>query len=142
MIFVVGLFLVSGVLTGLGLANMNKWHELLFFSWIPAIPALVFYYILIYKAWAAIHDEQSKVTPGAAVGLMFVPFFNIYWLFVAIGGYGGHFNQYAERHGLQARASGGLFVTAAIFTFIGPLSFVALIMVVLGFCGSINQLKA
>lgn len=142
MILVVGMLVVSGALTGIGIANIRRMHELLFFSWIPIIPGLVFYYILMYKAWAAIHDEQSKVSPGAAVGLMFVPFFNIYWLFVAIGGYGRHYNEYAQRHGLQARASEGLFIAAAVLTLLGPLSIVALIMVVLGFCGSINQLKA
>lgn len=142
MILVVGMLVVSGVLTAIGVANMRKMHELLFFSWIPIIPGLVFYYILMYKAWAAIHDEQSKVSPGGAVGLMFVPFFNIYWLFVAIGGYGKHYNEYAQRHGLQARASEGLFIAAAVLTLLGPLSIVALIMIVLGYCGAINQLKS
>ena len=35
---------------------------------------------------ASIQDGYARTTPGLAVGLMFIPVFNIYWQFVALKG--------------------------------------------------------
>ena len=139
---IVGMAIISGGLTTFALLNLSRVHELLYFSWIPVLPALVFQSILIFRAWAAISDSHSSVSPGAAVGLLFVPFFNLYWLFIAVGSYGKHYNAFAKRNGLQARASEGLFLTCAILTFVPPASLIAMILVVVNFCAGINALAA
>jgi hypothetical protein len=138
LIMTIGMLVIGVGLTVLGVANMRKMHELLFFSWIPIIPAAVFYYILLYKAWAALDDGSTKPSPGAALGLMFVPFFNIYWIFIAIGSYGSRFNELADRQGLKPRMGEGAFIAAAILMFVfGP---VGLFLAVLKWCEAINKL--
>src|SRR5262249_1193601 len=42
--------------------------------------------ILIYKAWDLIQDGRPQTTPGKAVGFLFIPFFNLYWIFIAFRG--------------------------------------------------------
>ncbi len=133
-----GMVLIAVALTGLGVASMSHMHELLFFSWIPIIPGLVFYYIIMYKAWDALNDGVTKPSPGAAVGLSFVPFFNIYWVFIAIGSYGSRFNELADRQGLKVRVGKGGFIAASILLFFfGP---VGILLAVLGWCKAINKL--
>jgi len=48
-----------------------------------AITALVFKCILLYRLWKLVPPEQAATTPGQAVGFLFIPFFNLYWNFVA-----------------------------------------------------------
>lgn len=80
-----------------------------------AIYSIVVYYVLLYKAWSAIQDGHARTTPAAAVGLMFVPLFNLYWQFQVIWGFAVDYNRYIERHRLGvARLPDGLFLTANI----------------------------
>lgn len=43
-------------------------------------------YIYLYRAWKCLQPGGAKVSPGAAIGFLFIPVFNLYWLFKAIGG--------------------------------------------------------
>lgn len=43
----------------------------------------VFWFIFLYRAWGEVQALGARTTPGKAVGLQFVPFFNFYWIFVA-----------------------------------------------------------
>jgi hypothetical protein len=63
---------------------------------ISAAGAAVFW----HRAWSAIQDGYARTTPGRAIGLMLVPFFNIYWLFQLVGGLAEDYNAYLERHAL------------------------------------------
>jgi hypothetical protein len=62
--------------------------------------AAVAYVVLLYKAWSAINDGQARSTPGKAVGFLFIPFFNLYWIFQAIWGWAQDYNKYIARHNL------------------------------------------
>ena len=48
--------------------------------------ALIFCTIWLYQAWRLVAHGDEKYAPGLMVGLMFVPFFNFYWIFRAIPG--------------------------------------------------------
>lgn len=52
-----------------------------------AVPACFYSYVealvFVYRFWASIPRRFSKTTPGAAAGLLIVPFFVFYWRFVA-----------------------------------------------------------
>ncbi len=61
--------------------------------------------VLVYKMWSAIEDGQAPITPGRAVGLLFVPFYNLYWVFRALPGWATAYNAFASRQGLRSRAS-------------------------------------
>src|SRR5262245_1631061 len=56
---------------------------------IPLVVAVVVQMVLLYKLWAAIQDPvlRPRTTPGYAVGLLFVPFYNLYWIFQAYWGW-------------------------------------------------------
>jgi hypothetical protein len=53
--------------------------------------------ILHYKCWKAIQNEQSTVTPGKAIGLLFIPIYNFYWVFKAYLGFSKQANAYARQ---------------------------------------------
>jgi hypothetical protein len=54
-----------------------------FLSWATA---LTFFAIWLYQAWRAVLHGDEEYSPGLMVGLLFVPFFNLYWIFRAIPG--------------------------------------------------------
>jgi hypothetical protein len=51
---------------------------------------------MIYKVWAALPASYARMTPGRAVGLMFVPFYNLYWVWNAYVGFAKDFNSYIK----------------------------------------------
>ncbi len=55
---------------------------------------------LLHRAWSAIQDGQARTTPGKAVGFMFIPLFNIWWVFQAVHGFAQDFNRFRDRHRL------------------------------------------
>ena len=83
---------------------------------VPALIAgLVFYFMLLYKLWCAVQDGRAESTPGKAVGFMFIPFFNLYWQFVAIWGLSKDLNRYAREHNIAApQANEALALTGCI----------------------------
>jgi hypothetical protein len=94
-----------------------------------AIIIAVFIMMILYRAWKAIQDEQVRTTPGKAIGYLFIPLFNFYWLFVAVGGFAAAFNRYAARHRIAARQlSPALFYTHCVLSLVGiPIGFVPVI---------------
>lgn len=77
--------------------------------------ACVVYFVFIYKIWDAIADEHARTTPGKAVGFLFIPFYNFYWIFQVVHGFAKDCNAYIERRGLHAeKLPEGLFLTCAI----------------------------
>jgi hypothetical protein len=47
------------------------------------ISASIYALVILYRCWSAIQDGPTDVTPGKAIGLLFVPFYNWYWAFIA-----------------------------------------------------------
>jgi len=122
---------VSGILTAWGMTD-RKVTELLFFSWIPIIPAAVFWCIFIFKAWKAIQDDHTVATPGKALGFMFIPFFNLYWLFIAIGSWGKEYNGFARRNKLNVEPmSEGVFIAWAVLILL-PVPIANLVLTIIG----------
>ncbi len=58
-------------------------------------------YVILYKAWQAIQDGQPRTTPGKAVGFLFIPFFNLYWMFMAYWGWAKDCNAYISSKSLS-----------------------------------------
>lgn len=48
-----------------------------------AITSTVLWAILHYKCWKAIPERFRSISAGRAVGFMFIPLFNFYWVFVS-----------------------------------------------------------
>ncbi len=65
-----------------------------------AIFGAVTFCVLIYKMWAAIQDGHARTTPGKALGFLFIPFFNLYWMFQVFPGFAKDYNAYVDRQDL------------------------------------------
>jgi uncharacterized membrane protein YphA (DoxX/SURF4 family) len=61
-------------------------QQLILLTGLIELIALVFCTIWLYQAWRIAMHEDRESAPGWMVGLMFVPFFNFYWIFRAIPG--------------------------------------------------------
>ena len=69
-----------------------------------AVLAAVAGYTLLYRCWALIQDGgKARVTPGKAVGYCFIPFFNLYWNYIAYVGLAKDMNEYCERYAVEGR---------------------------------------
>lgn len=55
-------------------------------------------FLLLYHFWQINQDGNSYTTPGRAVGFMFIPVFNIYWIFRAFPGLSMDQNRYIFQH--------------------------------------------
>jgi hypothetical protein len=110
-----------------------------------AIAQTVVMLMFLYKAWNLIQDGNARTTPGKAVGFLFIPFFNIYWMFVAFWGLALDLNGYAQQRGISARAAAaGLMMAALILELcsvipvVGPiLSLVSLVLMLI----ALNSVK-
>jgi hypothetical protein len=58
--------------------------------------------VLLYRAWTVIQDGRARTTPGRAVGFLFIPFFNLYWMYIAVFGLARALNRFVRRYDLDA----------------------------------------
>ncbi|HMO15165.1 MAG TPA: hypothetical protein PKD64_03900 [Pirellulaceae bacterium] len=93
-----------------------------------AIPLMV----LVYKLWAALPASHSRTTPGLAVGLLFIPIFNLYWMFQAFWGWTQDFNRYIAASGSNVKqAPQGLAMTICIFTLLSMIPLLGIVFALL-----------
>jgi TRAP-type C4-dicarboxylate transport system permease small subunit len=55
-------------------------------------------FVFVYKLWKMIQDGYASTTPGKAIGFLFIPFFNYYWIFRAVFGLSTDMNAFINRH--------------------------------------------
>ena len=71
--------------------------------------------LFIYRMWQAIQGFPARTTPGLAVGFMFLPFFNIYWIFQVYWGWAKDYNAYTTKSRLfHVRTSEGMALAVCI----------------------------
>lgn len=71
------------------------------------IASAVMLVVLLYKLWASI--QPTRTTPGKAIGFLFIPLFNFYWVFRVYRGWSVEANRFVQQHGIEApRSSVGL----------------------------------
>jgi len=123
----------------------------LFLVVIPlAVYVFVVNLIFLYKAWEAIQDGHARTGPCKAIGFLFIPFFNLYWLFQAYWGFAKDYNYYISRHGITAarRLPDGLFLAYCILILLSWLPFVALAnfiiyaVIISNICDGVNRLPS
>ena len=109
--------------------------------------------VQIYRMWAAVQDGHARTSPGMAVGLLFVPLFNLYWGFQCLRGFAKDYNAYVRRYSLDApQLSTGLFTAVVILNLLSPLPLVDLVVLIPGalvnslvvarICEAVNALPA
>ena len=69
------------------------------------VTVIIFAYIvglvLHYKLWKAIQDPYTSITPGRAVGFLFIPVYNYYWVFRSVYGFANECNAFLDRNDIQ-----------------------------------------
>ena len=71
---------------------------------IGVVPPLYSIYIILrltYAMWSSIQDDQARMTPGNAVKLLFVPIFNIYWMYQVLIGFVDDYNSFISRNEIE-----------------------------------------
>lgn len=127
--------------------------NLFYLAIVPLVYGWVFMTVLLYKSWDAIQDVHARTTPGKAIGFLFIPFFDFYWVFPAIWGLAKDFNSYLRRKSIYTPVlPEGLFLTYCILSFAGWIPIVGLVVVVVNYfiglimvnalCDGINALAA
>lgn len=94
-------FAFLSTLVGLADESGEASGILAFLFLVPLILCIIFVAKLHYKCWEAMPKGFASITPGAAVGRMFIPFYNIYWAFPSIGGLGADCAVLAQNRGLK-----------------------------------------
>jgi len=92
--------------------------------------------ILLYRFWSLIQDGQARTSPAQAVGFLFIPFFNVYWNYVAHVGLAKDMNTYCQDRNIPgAKVSEGLALTwfillfCVVIPYVGALAFLALVVI-------------
>jgi hypothetical protein len=98
---------LSGVVNVYGLSLENSQPGsgkiLIVLAYIVMFVVMFLWFHLYYRAWKAIQDGHARATPTKAVGFLFIPFFNAYWMFHAIWGFAKDYNSFIARHLLNAK---------------------------------------
>jgi MFS family permease len=108
--------------------------------------------ILLYKAWRAIRDGHPRMTPGKAVGFLFIPFYNLYWVFQAYVGFAADYNAYIADRNITARPISkpllaafcvcyiiGIICSRTALAVVGIAAGVLAVFVVMELCNAINR---
>jgi hypothetical protein len=89
---------------------------------LPALFSVVFLCLLVYKMWSALQDGTPRTSPGEAVAFLFVPVFNLYWIFQAYWAWTKEHNRFVAARGLLVpRVSASLALAVCILTLCGAI---------------------
>ncbi len=82
--------------------------------------AIVTWAVFHYWLWALLPSDVAELTPGKAVGFLFIPFFNFYWVFRSYLGVNKGLNRLAAATDVAGpRANVGIATAAAVFFVVG-----------------------
>jgi hypothetical protein len=124
------------------LGKMGLGSLILFAGALIHIASVIPMYIYLYRAWLCLKPGGlARTTPGAAIGCLFIPFFNMYWIFQAFLGLAKDWNRTMAKYSdLKAapRMPEGVFLTFCIGCFVPPLAFIMIFPVMSRICDGIN----
>jgi tetratricopeptide (TPR) repeat protein len=88
----------------------------------------IYFLISLYRCWGVLRGFSPRTTPAKAVGFSLIPFFNAYWIFVAIYGLAVDANAFTGQGGSKNRINETLSI-ATCFIFLLPfVNFIAPIL--------------
>ena len=106
----IGVRIIAGILGGLGLMlAMQKGAKSTLIAAFAAadvflIGSVAIEYALFYKMWAAIKDDKASISPGKAVGFLFIPVFNLYWALLMVAGFAEDYDSFILRRSIKAKS--------------------------------------
>lgn len=106
----------------------------IFFGVVGMAGGAICYMALLSRAWSLIQDGRAATTPGKAVGLLFVPYFNCYWVFIAFWTLARDLDRFANRYSLNTPpAPRGLGAAIAVNHAVGAVPLLGLVTLTLNF---------
>jgi hypothetical protein len=110
----IAIMVVAGGYSGIG-PEMMGGVFLAVLGFAALIVGVILFCIMLYRIWFIIQDGVVRTTPGKAVGFLFIPLFNCYWIFVAYYGLSRDFNRYIADNNYDVEPmSTGLFLSYSI----------------------------
>ncbi len=102
--------------------------------------------------WSSIEDVYARMTPGKAVGLLFIPIFNIYWMYQVLIGFVEDYNNFVSRNEIETPLlEGGIFITHFLLTLLsllpnigwiaGLINLVVVSMMISKICDAVNSVN-
>jgi hypothetical protein len=61
------------------------------------LSAAIYQLVILARAWYCLRAASPRTTPGMAVGMLFIPFYNLYWIFIAYNSLAADWNRLASR---------------------------------------------
>ncbi|MCU0795074.1 MAG: GYF domain-containing protein [Akkermansiaceae bacterium] len=107
----------SPVATEPSLAELSVFGIGLLGSFLVLMIGYVIALIHLHRAWVLLQPNSHHSTPGRAVGFLFIPFYNLYWVFVAYWRWAQDWNRlvaFSGKHPAAPKMSEGIFLTHAI----------------------------
>jgi hypothetical protein len=118
-------------------------------GWFGVMAGLIAKYVWVYKSWEMIPeahrctDGGQRVTPGTAVGFLFIPgFAPFYWVWVVYVGLCSALNRVLAAQGSTVRAPKGLAIATGVCLFIPYLGWVPAIIMALIYFYLVDVAKA
>ena len=113
----------------------------------------IYTFVILWKMWSVIPEGHARTTPGKAIGFLFIPFFNVYWIFQAWGGFPRDYNSYVERQRLAVPdVSPGIFTAYPILILLTAIPFLGILIALVNMflfvaivsrtCDAVNALVA
>ena len=102
-------------------------------------------YIYLYRAWKCLQPGGANVSPSAAVGFLFIPLFNIYWIFKAMGGLPKQWNLITSSYSNTKNAPKltlGAFICMLLIPIIGQIIWLSQITKGLNFMAALHFQQA
>ena len=121
--------ILGGMLTAALSLSITDSHDVLAgFGFIAAgmlyIFAYIYHLVALHRTWQVLQGSTARTTPGSAVARLFIPIYNIYWMFVAYKGLADDSNKFASSNRLTSRISSGLSIALCICIFIPYVNYV------------------
>lgn len=91
----------------------------------------VFHCMFLYNLWKIIPPSLAPTTPGKAVGFLFIPFFNLYWVFIAYYQLAKKMNMVSGQRGLPPMLSPEFALITCILYIIPQLNSIGAILLVI-----------
>jgi len=74
-------------------------------GFVSLVPCHVYGFRILHGLWSLIPTHKARTTPGKAVGFLFIPLFNFYWVFIAIYGLAKALNAETDQKSVNEKTS-------------------------------------
>lgn len=131
-----------GAIVSFGLAQERATREaagaIPLFVLLAAVTGIVF----VARMWGSLAGRGARTSGAVAALGLFVPLFNLYWVFQVFPGFATDFNRAAERAGIGRRVSFGLMVAYVLLSWVPVVGLVLACVAVWQVCSAVNALHA